>query len=66
MPRRLEIRYTRSAIGRSERQQRTVEALGLRKLNDMVSHEDNPTIRGMIQKVGHLVSFREVDEGTVQ
>jgi len=62
MPQRLEITYTRSAVGRSERQRRTVEALGLRKLQDIVRHDDTPTIRGMVHKVAHLVTWREVEE----
>jgi large subunit ribosomal protein L30 len=59
----LEITYTRSAIGSPERQRRTVEALGLRRLNQTVRHADNPTIRGMIESVRHLVTWREVEEG---
>lgn len=62
MPKMLEVTYVRSAIGRSERQRRTVQALGLRKLNDVVRHNDNPSIRGMIHAVQHLVSWREVEE----
>lgn len=63
MPRQLEITYTRSAIGRSARQRRTVEALGLRRLHQSVRREDTPTVRGMIAAVQHLVTFRELDEG---
>lgn len=63
MPGMLEVTYTRSAIGRSQRQRRTVQALGLRKLHDTVRHDDNPTIRGMINAVQHLVTWREVEEG---
>jgi large subunit ribosomal protein L30 len=59
----LEVTYTRSSIGRSERQRRTVTALGLRKLNDTVRLADNPSVRGMIQSVQHLVSFHEVEKG---
>lgn len=62
MVRMLEVTYVRSAIGRSERQRRTVQALGLRKLHDVVRHNDNPSIRGMIHSVQHLVSWREVEE----
>jgi large subunit ribosomal protein L30 len=63
MARLLEITYTRSAIGRLPNQRKTIEALGLRKLHDRVRHEDNPTIRGMINTVGHLVTFREIEQG---
>ena len=62
MPKMLEITYRRSAIGRSERQRRTVAALGLHKLQSTVRQEDTPTIRGMIAAVHHLVSWREVGE----
>ena len=63
MAQELEITYTRSAIGRSERQKRTIEALGLRKLHQTVRRPDNPTTRGMIHSVAHLLSWREVEEG---
>lgn len=63
MARLLEVTYLRSAIGRNQRQRRTVEALGLRKLQDTVRHQDNATIRGMIHKVQHLVTYREIEEG---
>jgi large subunit ribosomal protein L30 len=59
----LEITYTRSAIGRLPNQRRTIEALGLRKLQDRVQHEDNHKIRGMINTVGHLVTYREIEQG---
>jgi large subunit ribosomal protein L30 len=62
----LEIRYMRSAVGRPERQRRTLRALGLRKLDDTVRQDDTPTIRGMLAKIQHLVSWREIDEGTEQ
>jgi large subunit ribosomal protein L30 len=63
MARLLEITYTRSAIGRSQRQRRTVEALGLKKLHDTVRQEDNPTIRGMVASIQHLLTWRELEEG---
>jgi large subunit ribosomal protein L30 len=63
MPKQLEISYVRSAIGRSQRQRRTVEALGLRKLQDTVRQDDTPTIRGMIDSIQHLLSWHEVEEG---
>ncbi|GAC1323426.1 MAG: 50S ribosomal protein L30 [Chloroflexota bacterium] len=59
----LEITYSRSAIGRSGRQRRTLEALGLRRLHDTVRHQDGESIRGMVNKVAHLVTWREIDEG---
>ena len=66
MAKELEVTYSRSAIGRSQRQRRTLEALGLRKLHDTARHTDAPSIRGMIARVGHLVTWREVEEGEAQ
>jgi large subunit ribosomal protein L30 len=62
MPKLLEITYSRSAIGRSMRQRRTVEALGLRRLHQTVRQPDNPSIRGMIHSIQHLLTWREVEE----
>ena len=59
MANKLEITLTRSVIGRPQDQRETVEALGLRKLHQTVVHEDNPAIRGMINKVAHLVTVKE-------
>ena len=64
MARQLEITYTRSSIGRSQRQRRTLEALGLRKLQQTVRRPDNPTTRGMVDSVSHLVTWHEVEEGS--
>ena len=58
---KLRITWTRSAIGRPEVQKRTVRALGLRKLNQTVEHEDTPQIRGMVTKVSHLVECVSVE-----
>jgi large subunit ribosomal protein L30 len=57
----LKITLVRSAIGYSERQKRTVRALGLRKMNQSVTHKNTPAILGMISKVVHLVSVEEVE-----
>ncbi len=56
---KLSITQTRSAIGRSQKQQGTIEALGIRRLNHTVVHNDTPQIRGMIARVVHLVSVKE-------
>ncbi len=56
----LKITYVKSVIGYNERQKATIAALGLRKLNQSVEHEDSPVIRGMVKKVEHLVSVEEV------
>ncbi|OEF96435.1 50S ribosomal protein L30 [Vulcanibacillus modesticaldus] len=62
MAKKLQITLKRSLIGRPETQRVTVKTLGLRKLNQTVVHNDNPAIRGMINKVSHLVEVTEVDE----
>ncbi|HAR4691728.1 TPA: 50S ribosomal protein L30 [Staphylococcus aureus] len=56
---KLQITLTRSVIGRPETQRKTVEALGLKKINSSVVVEDNPAIRGQINKVKHLVTVEE-------
>ncbi len=55
----LTLTLVKSPIGYSERQKGTVRALGLRRMNQTVTHEDTPVIRGMIDKVSHLVSVQE-------
>jgi large subunit ribosomal protein L30 len=57
---RLQITLVKSPIGYSQRQKRTVQALGLRRLYQSVEQEDNSVIRGMINKVGHLVEVKEL------
>jgi large subunit ribosomal protein L30 len=59
---KLVIKQKRSAIGRSRKQQDTIRALGIKRLNGEVSHEDTPQIRGMLTKVRHLVSVEERKE----
>ncbi|MFE8703847.1 50S ribosomal protein L30 [Cytobacillus sp. FJAT-54145] len=59
MANKLEITLTRSVIGRPQDQRETVKALGLRKLHQTVEQQDNPAIRGMINKVAHLVTVKE-------
>ena len=55
----LKVTLTKSTIGYSVRQKNTVRALGLRRLGQMVEHTDTPVIRGMINKVSHLVQVEE-------
>lgn len=57
---KLKIKQVRSAIGRNEKQKKTVRALGLKGIRDVVEQEDRPEIRGMIQKVQHLVEVEEI------
>jgi large subunit ribosomal protein L30 len=61
MAKKLEITLKRSTIGRKPDQRKTVEALGLRKLHQTVVHQDNDAIRGMVNKVSHLVEVKEVE-----
>jgi ribosomal protein L30 len=63
---KLRITYTKSAIGYSKDQKETVRSLGLRKLNSSVVQDDSPSIRGMLFKVRHLVSFEEVAGDTTK
>lgn len=60
MSNKLEVTLTRSVIGTKPDQRKTVEALGLRKMHQTVEHADNPAIRGMVKKVAHLVSVKEL------
>jgi len=55
----IKIKQIRSRINCPKDQKMTLDALGLRKLNRVVEHPDNPAIRGMINKVKHLVSVVE-------
>jgi large subunit ribosomal protein L30 len=59
---RLRITQTRSVIDRPKDQKATVRALGLHRIRDSVVKDDRPEIRGMVEKVSHLVSVEEVDE----
>ncbi|MBQ6908451.1 MAG: 50S ribosomal protein L30 [Clostridia bacterium] len=56
---KLKITLIKSVIGRKKDQIATVEALGLKKIRDVVEKDDNPAVRGMITKVSHLVSVEE-------
>ena len=58
--RTLRITLVRSTIGRPADQGRTIKSLGLRKLNSTVERPDNPSIRGMVNKVSHLVRVEEL------
>ncbi|MDC3387933.1 50S ribosomal protein L30 [Flavobacteriaceae bacterium] len=56
---KIKVTLVKSAIGRPERQKRTLVALGLKKLNQTIEHDASPTIVGMVNKVQHLVSVTE-------
>jgi large subunit ribosomal protein L30 len=57
---KLKITKVKSVIDRPERQKRTMEALGLRKVNASVELEATPQILGMVRKVNHLVKVEEI------
>jgi len=59
MARKLRIRQIKSASGHRADQAETVRALGIRRLQHVVEHDDTPQIRGMIFKVRHLVEVEE-------
>ena len=53
---KIKIKQIRSSIGRPKDQKRTLDALGLRKMNAVVEHKSTPQILGMVHKVKHLVT----------
>lgn len=55
----LRVTLVKSPIGYSKDQKATVRALGLRRVNQIVEHNDSPVIRGMLNKVIHLVKIEE-------
>jgi large subunit ribosomal protein L30 len=57
---KIKVTQVKSAIKKPERQKRTLEALGLRKLHQTIEVEATPQILGMVQKVLHLVTVEEV------
>ncbi len=60
MAKQLKITWTKSSIGYAETQKRTIQSLGLRKLNHTVVKDDSPQLRGQLHKVRHLVTVTEV------
>lgn len=57
---RIIIKQVKSSIDRTKRQKDTLKALGLRKLNQEVEHTVTPQIAGMIDKVQHLITVKEI------
>ncbi|HBE43259.1 MAG TPA: 50S ribosomal protein L30 [Bacteroidales bacterium] len=57
---KIRITQVRSRNGRPERQKRTLDALGIRKLNHSVEHEATPQIIGMVNKIRHLVRVENI------
>lgn len=60
MASKLEITLRKSEIGRPEKHRRVLKGLGLTKLNKTVVRPDTPEIRGMVNKIVHLVEVKEV------
>ena len=52
---KIQVKQVKSAIGRTKTQKRTLEALGLKRLHQVVEHDDTPSILGMVASVAHLV-----------
>jgi large subunit ribosomal protein L30 len=55
----IKIQYYRSSIGYSKKQKAVVKGLGITKLNQVVERPDNPSMRGMVEKVPHLLRIIE-------
>ncbi len=58
---KVRVTQRRSTIKRLGNQKRTMRALGIRRLHQTVEHDDTPSVRGMIQKVIHLVDVETID-----
>ncbi|MBQ0788180.1 MULTISPECIES: 50S ribosomal protein L30 [Lacinutrix] len=56
---KIKVKKVKSAINRTQRQKRTLLALGLKKIGQVVEHDATPNILGMVAKVSHLVSVEE-------
>ena len=56
---KIKVKKVKSAINRTQRQKRTLAALGLKKIGQVVEHDATPNILGMVKKVEHLVSMEE-------
>ena len=61
-PGKLEITQVRSVSGRQETHRRTLRALGIKKNQTSVIQNDTPAIRGMINKIPHMITVREITE----
>ena len=56
---KLTVTWVKSGIGYARVQRKTLKGLGFKRLNQSITHEDSPSIRGMINKVKHLVKVEE-------
>ncbi len=57
---KVKITQVKSGIDRPERQKRTLRALGIRKMNHSVDHENTPQIQGMVRQVNHLIKVENL------
>ena len=55
----LRVTLVKSPIGYTKDQKATVRALGLRRMNQTVEHKDSPAVRGMLNKISHLIKIEE-------
>ncbi len=55
----MKIKLVKSPIGKKQTHKRTIKALGLNKMGQIVEHEDNPQIRGMIKQVSYMLEIEE-------
>ncbi|HIF39192.1 MAG TPA: 50S ribosomal protein L30 [Gemmatimonadetes bacterium] len=60
MAKKLSVTQVRSGVGKKFKHRRTLEALGFKKHQQTVIHDDNPAIRGMVRQVAHLVRVEEL------
>ena len=60
MSKKVKLTQVKSTIDRSKRQKATMQALGLRKMNQCVEHEATPQILGMVEKVSHLITVEHL------
>ena len=58
---KLKVKLVKSTIGAIPKHRKTIEALGLKKINSVVTHNDDVAIRGMIAHVRHLVEVEELE-----
>ena len=61
---RLRITYKKSAIGYPQRQKDTIRSLGFHRLNSTLEKDDTPSVRGMVQRVAHLVTVEELPDAS--
>lgn len=62
MSTKIQVKMVRSGIARPETQQRTLAALGLRKINQTRVFNDSPALRGQLEKVKHIVEWHQIEE----